>query len=143
MAIISETLKNISVKVESLLIEMYPNLSEAIAFHAIENQKEWFAMLFTLHKWQASSAVIDQNTIHTQEYREAAVLKEIEGYSDVDYGYITVVLMEGEYHLVDGYHRVFIARQEGVDKLKAVVWEKKPNNHPNCQKIKDLILKNL
>ena len=50
MARINQTLMKIRDKIKPLLLEMYPNMSEAIDFHWQESYQEWFGMLFKLNE---------------------------------------------------------------------------------------------
>ena len=144
MKSVENTLNKIKDEVALLLREMYPELLEAIDYHKQENFQEWFAMLFEGHKWKASTIIVDTKLIITSESRMDMVEQEIESYQGLpDLGYITIVPLEGEYHLIDGYHRFLLAKEREIDTLKAVLWTKTPNMHPNCQKIKQLIINNL
>ena len=145
MGKIEQTLKKIKDDIKPLLIEMYPDLSEAISFAHQDNFQEWFGMLFEMHKWNAKADLIDIKDLILSNKRTEEVLKELEGYIEMtDFGYISVVSMEDGYHLIDGYHRVLlIAKEQEMLQLKGIVWSKGPNLHPNCAKIKKLIINNL
>ncbi len=144
MTKIENTLRKIRDKIKPLLLEMYPDLSEAIESHYQENFNEWFGMLFKLHEWEVKAGIVNIDELVMSQSKTAEVREELLDYEGLsDYGYISVVFLEGEYHLIDGYHRVLIARENEITHLKACIWEKVPNNHENCNKIKQLIIKNL
>lgn len=144
MAKINQTLIKIKDKIESLLLEMYPNMSESITFHKQEGYQEWFGMLFKLSEWQLRPGMIDINDIEMSNSRTEEVKVELEAYEGIeDYGFISVVEMENRFHLIDGYHRVLVARDIGISQLRGCIWKKESNTHPNCAKIKNLIINNL
>lgn len=131
-------------KVKPLLLEMYPNMQEAIDFHWQEGYQEWFGMLFKLNEWQLRPGMIDINDIEMSQSRTEKVKVELEAYEGIeDYGFISVVEMENRFHLIDGYHRVLVARDIGISQLRSCIWKKEPNTHENCEKIKKLIINNI
>jgi|VirMetMinimDraft_7_1064189.scaffolds.fasta_scaffold125988_2 hypothetical protein len=141
---IDNTLIKIKDEVALLLRGMYPELLEAIEYHKQEHFQEWFAFLFEADKWQASTDLINIRDIQTSATKSMAANRELETYQGLpDLGYMSVVLIDGKYHLIDGYHRVLLARERGFDALKCVIWKKELNMHQNCQKIKQLIINNL
>lgn len=144
MANIEQTLMKIRDKIKPLLLEMYPGLSEAISFHWQEGYQEWFGMLFKLREWQLRPGMLDINDIITSDTKELEARGELESYEGLeDYGFISAVEMEDRFHLIDGYHRVLIARDNGMLQLKACIWKKEENLHENCDKIRKLIIDNL
>lgn len=144
MAKIEQTLMKIRDKIKPLLLEIYPDMSELISFHHQEGFQEWFGMLFKLDEWQLRTGMIDINLIEMSDSRIEKIKDELEDYEGIeDYGYISTVEMENEFHLIDGYHRVLVARQQGLLQLKGCIWSKKTNTHKNCAKIKKLIIENL
>ena len=50
---------------------------------------------------------------------------------------ITVLDKGGTYELIDGAHRAFLAKMNNKP-LKAYIWKKQKNSHPNVAKIKAL-----
>jgi len=144
MADIKKTLIKIKDKIRPLLIEMYPNMVESINFHNQEAYQEWFGMLFKLNEWQMRPAMIDINDIEMSESRTKEVQVELEAYEGIeDYGFLSFVEMEDRFHLIDGYHRVLVAREIGISQLRSCIWKKETNTHENCAKIKKLIIDNL
>mgnify|MGYP000877741051 CR=1 FL=1 len=146
MGKIEQTLKKIKDDVKPLLDEMYPDLKEGIAFAYQDDFQEWFGMLFDMPKWQMKSGLINiEKLIDSMSERRAIETSVgLEDYERItDFGYISVVDIEGEHHLIDGFHRVLVAKQRDLLQLKGVIWEKKSNNHPNCAKIRKLIINNL
>jgi len=144
MARINQTLMKIRDKVKPLLLEMYPNMQESIDFHWQEGYQEWFGMLFKLNEWQLRPGMIDINDIEMSQSRTEEVTLELEAYEGIeDYGFISVVEMENRFHLIDGYHRVLVARNIGISQLRGCIWKKEPNTHENCGKIKKLIIDNI
>lgn len=146
MAKIEQTLMKIRDKIKPLLLEVFPDMKEEIEFAYEDNFQEWFGMLFDLHKWLVHPGMIaiggDQLVMSTTRLKQArAELKDYEGLKD--YGFISTVLIENEFHLVDGYHRVLKARDIGISQVRGCVWTKAKNVHPNCGKIKQLIINNL
>lgn len=138
MGKIRQTLIKIKEDIKPLLVEMFPHLEKQIQFAYEDDFQEWFGMLFDLKSWSMSSS-----TIGIEKFAKDS-LADIRGYEGLkDFGYISVVLIEGDYQLVDGYHRVLVASQRGLLQLEGVVWEKKLNDHHNCEKIKQLIIDNL
>ena len=143
---IKQTLIKIKDDVKPLLIEMFPNSWESIEFAYEDNFREWLAMLFDLQKWYLRSDIIsiEEGKLFLQTNKLKKVREELVNYTTLeDYDFISVVLMGNELHLIDGYHRVLKARDSGIAHLKGCVWEKAPNKHPNCAKIRELIIKNL
>ena len=141
---IEQTLMKIRDDIKPLLIEMYPKMSESISFHWQEGYKEWFGMLFKLNEWQIRPGMIDINDIVMSETRTKEVELDLESYEGIeDYGFISIVEMEGSFHLIDGYHRVLVARNIGISQLRGCIWAKIPNPHVNCAKIKNIIINNL
>ena len=144
MGQITQTLIKIKEDIKPLLTEMYPNLIELIDFVHRDNYQEWAGMLFNLIEWQISPELIDINTLTLSDIKSKKVAKELDDYVGMtDFGYISVVVMDGEQHLIDGYHRVLTAKEQGIRQLKGGVWTKEPNTHENCAKIKNLIINNL
>lgn len=144
MKVFANTLSKVKTELARLLTQMYPDMNEAIAYHTQENFREWFGILFDLHKWEATTTMIDIDTIQYVQSKMEVAKTEIDDYQGIeDLGYITVVTIESEYHLLDGYHRILLAKDREIDTVKAVVWKKGQNMHSNCQKIKQLILDNL
>ena len=146
MAKIEQTLMKIRDKIKPLLLEVFPDMKEEIEFAYEDNFQEWFGMLFDLHKWLVHPGMIaiggDQLVMSTTRLKQArAELKDYEGLKDYDF--ISTVLIENEFHLVDGYHRVLKARDIGISQVRGCVWTKAKNVHPNCSKIKQLIINNL
>jgi hypothetical protein len=146
MGKIEQTLMKIRDEIKLLLLEIYPNMVESISFHWEEGYQEWFGMLFQLNAWELRSGMIDINDIQMSESRTEEVRKEMtaECFKNIeDYGFISVVEMDNKFHLIDGYHRVLIAKDIGISQLRGCVWKKEYNNHKNCEKIKLLIINNL
>lgn len=143
---LTNTLIKIRDEVKPLLIEMFPNMVAEINFAYEDNFQEWFGMLFELNKWLVHPGMIaiggDQLVMSTSKLKETRA--ELESYEGLeDYGFISTVLIENEFHLIDGYHRVLKARDIGISQVRGCVWTKAKNVHPNCGKIKQLIIKNL
>ena len=127
-----------------LLIEMWPESAEQIKFAHDDNFKEWASMLFQLKIWDLKPCIVEVQNLHMLESLKDTAEKELESYKDLeDYGYISVAKMGEDLHLMDGYHRVLLAKQRGTKLLDGALWVKAENNHPNCQKIKKLIINNL
>lgn len=144
MAKIEQTLMKIRDKIKPLLLEMYPDMSELISFHHQEGFQEWFGMLFKLNEWQLRTGMIDIHDIEMSDSRITEVMGELDNYEGLtDWGYLSTVEMENKLHLIDGYHRVLIARNEGMSQLRGCIWKKEKNTHKNCGEIKKLIIENL
>jgi len=165
MANIVNTLIKVKDQIKPLLIEIFPDCEEAINFQYEDNFQEWFGMLFKLEEWDLTMEEFWVQSLEMSESRIKKCKEELKSYEGLeDFGIISVVKMEHEYigavplddgyfhespemeienHLVDGYHRVLIAKKRGLSKLKGCAWEKHPNDHPNCKKIKNLIINNL
>ena len=145
MGKIKQTLMKIRDKIKPLLLEMYPNMQESISFHHQEGYQEWFGMLFKLNEWQLRPGMIDIDNIEMSEKSINKALIENQDNTGIieDYGFISVVEMDGKFHLIDGYHRVLVARDTGISQLRGCIWKKEPNTHENCEKIKKLIIDNL
>jgi hypothetical protein len=146
MGKIEQTLIKIKEEIKPLLIEMFPAMEEEIKFTCEDNFQEWFGMLFELQNWLVHPDMIaiggDQLVMQTSKLKEARA--ELIDYDTLkDYDFISVVLMENEFHLIDGHHRVLKARDIGISQLRGCVWTKEPNNHKNCGKIKQLMINNL
>jgi hypothetical protein len=143
---IEQTLIKIKEDIKPLLIEIFPAMEEEIKFACEDNFQEWFGMLFELQKWLVHPSMIaiggDQLVMQTSKLKEARA--ELIDYDTLkDYDFISVVLIKNELHLIDGYHRVLKARDIGISQLRGCVWNKAQNVHPNCGKIKQLIINNL
>ena len=138
-----ETLIKVKGEIKPLLLEMFPDCLEAIEAAYTDDFQEWFGMLFHMPSWRVKPGLINLNKLITNPRLDKVSEVEVkdEGFDDdMDYGYISVVEIGGDHHLVDGYHRVFIAQENGMEQLKGVIWKKYPNDHPNCSIIKKLIL---
>ena len=142
---IEQTLKKIREKIKPLLLEIYPNMQEGIQFAYEDNFQEWFGMLFKLNEWQMRPGMIGLKHLEMSKKLIIKARKENQDREgDIeDYGYVSVVQIENDFHLIDGYHRVLEAQDEGMLQLKGVIWEKQPNYHENCAKIKKLIIDEL
>lgn len=146
MTDIAKTLRKIRDDIEPLLREIFPDCAEEIEFACEDNFQEWFGMLFKLEEWLVHPAMIeigsDKLVMSSSKLKEArAELDDYEGLKNYDF--ISTVLIENEFHLIDGYHRVLKARELGISQLRGCVWTKAKNVHPNCGKIRELIIKNL
>jgi hypothetical protein len=146
MGIFGKTMEKISGQVADLLVEMYPNLDKVIRFHEEENFNEWFALLWDLHKWNLDPISIYTDHISVVKSKVKKIANTIDNYEGLeDLGYFTLVMTdENEYHLLDGYHRLALAKRRDIKFIdKAVYWHKGQNSHPNCLKITRLIRENL
>lgn len=141
-----KTMKKVSGQVADLLVEMYPHLHEAIRFHEKENFNEWFALLWDIHKWNLDPIAIYTDHISTIKTRVNAVAPTIDNYEGLkELGYFSLVMTDkNEYHLIDGYHRLALAKRRKIKFLdKVVYWHKGENSHTNSLKIRRLIRENL
>lgn len=147
MAKVIETLIKIKSRIADLLVEIFPNCKEEIEFACKDDFKEWFGMLFKLNEWQMRPGMIaidkDSLVMSSTLLNKAREENKNNGNDIEDYGFISVVIIDGEFHLIDGYHRVLIAQEKGIISLRGIIWEKKPNSHVNCSKIKKLIIDEL
>lgn len=136
--------KKVRGQIMDLLIEIWPGQAEAIKFAHDDNFKEWAAMLFKLDMWQMKPHVFDLDTLEMSQTTTEAAMAELESYEGLtDYKYITGVEIADDIHLLDGYHRVLLAKKRRVNSIPGVLWYKEENTHPNCAKVKRLILDNL
>ncbi len=143
--IISRALEKSTEAINKLLIEAFPDCAETINFAAKENFKEWAAMLFELRKWKMSPKKLILSEIKIIPSKEKEVLKELSTYKDLeDLSNISVVkLPDDTLHLLDGYHRFFLAKSRGIEALKGVVWEKSTNKHPSADKVRKELIYNI
>lgn len=141
---INQTLMKIKDNIKPLLLEVYPNMQEEIEFAYQDNFQEWFGMLFELSKWQLRPGMIDINLIEMSDSRIKEVSNDLKDYEGIkDYGFISAVEMDGNLHLIDGYHRVLVAKNIGISQIRGCIWQKNQNTHVNCDKIKKYIINNL
>lgn len=143
--IISKSLEKSTENITPLLMEMFPDCKKTIEFAKAENFKEWAAMLFDIRKWKMKPATFNLSEIKTITQKEKEVSKELSSYKDIeDLSNISVLKMEDEsLHLLDGYHRYFLAKSRGIGKLKGIVWEKGDNKHLNADKIRKELIYNI
>lgn len=143
--IISKALEKSTKSITNLLIENFPGCKETVNFAAKENFKEWAAMLFELRKWKMSPAELVLSEIKIIPSKEKEVLKELSSYKDLeDLSHISVVkLPDDTLHLLDGYHRYFIAKGRGINNLKGIIWEKATNKHPSADKVRKELIYNI
>lgn len=131
-------------KIKPLLILMFPLCQKSIEFQYKDDFKEWFGMLFKLNNWNLEEKSINISKLHLSKTQIKKSEIDLHLYEDIEnFGIISTVEINNELHLIDGYHRVLIARQRGLEKLQGCVWSKIKNKHINCDLIKNLILKNL
>lgn len=146
MGKIEQTLKKIKRDIKPLLTEIFPEMEEEIKFAYEDNFQEWLGMLFSLDEWlvHPDMIFITADKLVTSTTKLKTARQELKNYEGLeDYDFISVVLIEGEIHLLDGYHRVLKAREIGINQLRGCVWVKAKNTHPNCARIKQLIINNL
>lgn len=138
---LGQTLMKTRDKIKPLLVEMFPDCEDAIQFQYEDGFQEWFGMLFTLKDWKLTPKTLDIADIQMSKSKTRKSEDELFSYEGLeDFGIISVVLMEGEFHLIDGYHRTVLAKQRGLLQLEGCVWEKVSNNHENCTKIRTIII---
>jgi hypothetical protein len=141
---IKKTLERIKDDLKVLLDDMYPNLKESIALAHKEHFKEWFAMLFEINKWHLEGRLICVDKLILVDKLENKAKEELEDYQLMeDLSWISAIEQSKELFLLDGYHRVLLAKERDLKELKGVVWRKEPNFHKNCTLIKNLIFNNL
>lgn len=139
-----KTLIKIKDEIKPLLFEVFPDCAEAIEFQYKEDFQEWFSMLFNISDWTMKMVDVDINKIYLNKNNESEARENLESYEGLeDYGIFSLVTIKGRFHMIDGYHRVLIAKKENISHIKCCVWEKTPNTHKNCDIIKQLILENL
>ena len=130
--------------VRDLLIEMFPKLKEEILFAYKEDFQEWFGMIFEMHKWMMyRDPKIVVNDLILLDSRAKEVAEDLAGYEDVSPNHISVVEINGKRHLVDGFHRIIMAKKKSIKTVSGVLWVKVPNPHDNCILLKKELIKYL
>lgn len=153
-----------SKSIYDLLVEMYPEHREYLAYHYSGTGKhfnELVGILFDLPSWELRGPIeISPSEVYISERRNQIMKEEyknhLKGGEDSDFFRfdrtkakdvnfetlppITVVQPDDKYRILDGYHRVFLAKK-AEKSLTGYVWQKSSNNHPNAEKIRKLSLK--
>lgn len=149
-----KVLEIIKDEIYELLLEMYPEHSDIIKYHYNFAFSEWFNLLYNLHLYTIDKQeFIPLDKILVFEDRKKQLDLEYENYkkgkslflkpSDIHLETITLIEKDGLYYIVDGYHRVYLARLNQKNSIKACIWKNKQNIHSNCRAIKNLIIEHL
>jgi hypothetical protein len=131
-------------EVKELLTEMFPKLKEEILFAYKEDFQEWFGMIFEMHKWMMyrDPKIVVKDLI-LLDSRVKEVENDLTKYEDVSPNHISVVEINGKRHLVDGFHRIGMAKKKSIETVSGVLWVKVPNPHGNCFLLKKELIKYL
>ncbi len=155
-----------SKQIYSLLLGMFPNAKEIIDYHFNDELgqpfAEWRRLIFEIDNYVLTGptfvnpqkielddeTMTDRQTKYDQYIKDKDAGKQAMYFRDnnadprnIDFSKLPpVTLMDtggGNYELVDGAHRIFLAKKANKQ-LKAYIWKKQKNTHPNVAKIKAL-----
>ena len=160
--------KDHSNEIYKLLLGMFPNAKEVIDYQyndeAGQPFAEWRRVIYEIDNHILSGPTtidskkidLDSETIADRQAKYDQYIKDKEAgkpakyFRDnnadprtIDYTKlppITVLETGGTYEVIDGAHRAFLAKMNNKP-LKAYVWKKQKNTHPNVAKIKALFEK--
>lgn len=155
-----------SKEIYNLLLGMFPNAKEIIDYHFNDELgqpfAEWRRLIFEIDNYVLTGptfvdpqkielddeTMTDRQTKYDQYIKDKDAGKQAMYFRDnntdprnIDFSKLPpVTLMDtggGNYELVDGAHRIFLAKKANKQ-LKAYIWKKQKNTHPNVAKIKAL-----
>lgn len=168
--IVANTIKDNAQLIRDLLIGMYPFAKDIINEHYNDEHGQPFAELRRLiydidTHVLTGPKVIDSSLMHLDDsdvkVRQDRYNDYVNGKSkkyfrdnesdprEIDFNTLAPVTIVsdgdeydgGKYEVIDGIHRVFLAQMNNKP-LKAYIWVKAQNNHPNAKKIKELFITN-
>lgn len=154
-----------SKEIYNLLSNMFPNAKEVIDYHFKDELgqpfAEWRRLIYEIDNYVLTGPKmvnpdlieLDDETISDRQTKYNQYIKDKEAGKPAQYFRgndtdprsidfsklppITLIAVGGKYELVDGAHRIFLAKQANKP-LKAYIWVKQKNTHPNVAKIKSL-----
>lgn len=154
-----------SKEIYNLLSNMFPNAKEVIDYHFKDELgqpfAEWRRLIYEIDNYVLTGPKmvnpdlieLDDETITDRQAKYNQYIKDKEAGKPAQYFRgndtdprsidfsklppITLIAVGGKYELVDGAHRIFLAKQANKP-LKAYIWVKQKNTHPNVAKIKSL-----